>query len=46
MLRARLCDCACLNLPDLPSKTGILIVGASPADLALTAELRRRGIET
>jgi 2-polyprenyl-6-methoxyphenol hydroxylase-like FAD-dependent oxidoreductase len=35
-----------LNLPDLTSKTDILIVGASPGGLALTAEWRRRGIET
>jgi 2-polyprenyl-6-methoxyphenol hydroxylase-like FAD-dependent oxidoreductase len=35
-----------LRLPDLPSKTDILIVGAGPTGLALAAELRRRGIET
>jgi 2-polyprenyl-6-methoxyphenol hydroxylase-like FAD-dependent oxidoreductase len=35
-----------LRLPELPSKTDILIVGAGPTGLALSAELRRRGIET
>jgi 2-polyprenyl-6-methoxyphenol hydroxylase-like FAD-dependent oxidoreductase len=35
-----------LELPDLPSKTDVLIVGAGPTGLALAAELRRRGIET
>jgi 2-polyprenyl-6-methoxyphenol hydroxylase-like FAD-dependent oxidoreductase len=34
-----------LRLPELPSKTDILIVGAGPTGLALSAELRRRGIE-
>ena len=33
-----------LELPDLSSKTDILIVGAGPAGLALAAELRRRGV--
>ena len=35
-----------LKLPDLPSRTDILIVGAGPTGLALAAELRRQGIET
>jgi FAD binding domain len=35
-----------LKISDLPSKTGILIVGAGPTGLALAAELRRLGIET
>ena len=35
-----------LKLPELLSKTDILIVGAGPSGLALAAELRRRGIGT
>jgi 2-polyprenyl-6-methoxyphenol hydroxylase-like FAD-dependent oxidoreductase len=35
-----------LKLPELPSRTDILIVGAGPSGLALAAELRRRGIKT
>jgi 2-polyprenyl-6-methoxyphenol hydroxylase-like FAD-dependent oxidoreductase len=34
------------KLPDLPSNADVLIVGAGPAGLALSAELRRRGIAT
>jgi NADPH-dependent 2,4-dienoyl-CoA reductase/sulfur reductase-like enzyme len=35
-----------LRLLDPPLKTDVLIVGAGPNGLVLSAELRRRGIET
>src|SRR5580704_17809236 len=44
--RARRIEMPSLKLPELLSKTDILIVGAGPTGLALSAEMRRRGIGT